>query len=53
MALQDFSQFFERTTGYPPYLYQNALGTTHDLPALLAVSTEGPDHVLKENLLKQ
>ena len=39
MAVQDFGQFFERTTGYPPYPYQNALGTTHDFPALLAVPT--------------
>ena len=39
MRVQDFGQFFERTTGYPSYPYQNALGTTKGFPALLAVPT--------------
>lgn len=39
MAVHDFGQFFERTTGYPPYPYQNALGMTHDFPTLLSVPT--------------
>src|SRR5450756_3169597 len=39
MIADDYGQFFERTTGYPPYPYQNALGTTHDFPALLAAPT--------------
>lgn len=39
MTADDFGQFFERTTGYSPYPYQNTLGTMHNFPALLAVST--------------
>ena len=53
MTLWDFGHFFERTTGYPPHHYQDALGTMYDFPALLAVSTEGSDRVLKVNLLKR
>lgn len=39
MTVRDFGQFFERATGYPPYPYQNVLGTMHDFPSLLAVPT--------------
>jgi CRISPR-associated endonuclease/helicase Cas3 len=39
MAQEGFAGFFERTTGYPPYPYQDELGVMPGFPSLLAVPT--------------
>lgn len=39
MATESYSQFFEATTGYTPYPYQDVLGTMPDFPILLSVPT--------------
>jgi CRISPR-associated endonuclease/helicase Cas3 len=35
----NFSSWFEKATGFPPYPYQERLATNEDLPALLSIPT--------------